>query len=242
MSEREYFSLRYAIPGYTFILLLIAINYIPLIEVLKRTGVESAFGAFLAFLSLFTGSAIGFLVSQFWYWRFGSQPLLGTEQLKPAAVEIYKRYLKKHKEEEEKDISQEIKDKIEAIGWVFEYIIRRDKEEKFFEYATRRWDMYHVFSSTRYALIIGAVVGLFCRFYCEIVLFGCSFSIVQGMAEVVALGFRFLGLAFLFVVLSQQRKRLLSDYCPFLRAIILKSKVEKEEVKEVFPHYFKEDK
>lgn len=245
MPEREYFSFRYAIPGYTFILLVIAINYVPLLTILEKTQAESAFGAFLAFLSLFTGSAIGFLISQFWWWKFGVQPLLGKKQLEPAAREIYKKYFKKDRERAE-EITKGIRDNIKAIGYVFEYIIRRDEDDKFFDVASRRWDMYHVFSSTILALIVGAVVGLLCRFYCEIFLFGASFSIVQGnakaMAEAIALLLVFAGWGLLLWVLAIQKQRLLADYCPLLKAIILKSKVTKEELEEVFPEELSERK
>jgi len=61
MSERRYFSLRYTVPGYTFILLVIGINYVPLIEFMKTTGAPEVFGAILAFASLLTGSALGYL-------------------------------------------------------------------------------------------------------------------------------------------------------------------------------------
>lgn len=67
MSERQYFSLRYAIPGFAFILILIGINFVPLLKFLEEIpAFKDSFGAFLAFFSLFSGSAIGFLISQFW--------------------------------------------------------------------------------------------------------------------------------------------------------------------------------
>lgn len=238
MPEREYFSFRYTIPGYTFILLVVAINLFPLLKILETTRAGEVFGAFLAFLSLFTGSAIGFLISQFWWWKYGDRPFLGNVAFEPAAREIYKRYLKKDKENSEEPTTQEIQGNIKRIGYVFEYIIRIDKESKFFDTAGRRWDMYHVFSSTMLALIIGAVVGLFCRFYFEIFLFGASFSIVQGTAEAAALTFIFVGWGFLLWVLAKRKQRLLADYCPLLKAIILRSRVGSKEIERVFPEYF----
>lgn len=96
MPEREYFSFRYAIPGYTFLLLVVLINYIPLLTILRATGAGQVFGAFLAFLSLFTGSAIGFLVSQFWWLYFSHGDRIfgvnGYETLRNFLIEMCRRH------------------------------------------------------------------------------------------------------------------------------------------------------
>jgi hypothetical protein len=85
MSQRHFFSFRYSIPGYTFIVLVIGTNYVPLFEVLTARGFESVFVAFLAFLSLLSGSAIGFLISQFWYWKFQKKiGIFGVKQFESA--------------------------------------------------------------------------------------------------------------------------------------------------------------
>jgi hypothetical protein len=70
MSEREYFSLRYAVPGFTFILIILGLNYSPLLSILRASGTTEVFGVFLSLLSLFAGSAIGFLVAQISYFYF----------------------------------------------------------------------------------------------------------------------------------------------------------------------------
>ena len=67
MSERSFFDWRTALPGYTFILIILGLNYSPLFEIFKSQGIQSTFGAILAFLTLVSGSAIGFLVSQVWW-------------------------------------------------------------------------------------------------------------------------------------------------------------------------------
>jgi len=70
MPERSFFDWRTAFLGYTFILIIMGINYIPLAKILENTSLGSTFGAVLAFLTLVSGSAIGFLVSQVWWWHF----------------------------------------------------------------------------------------------------------------------------------------------------------------------------
>jgi len=93
MAERQYFSLRYAIPGYAFILLVIAINYVPLLNILPEFS--EVFGAFLAFLSLFSGSAIGFLICQAWWWWFqGHAGIWGISEFKEARDEFTTRVTK----------------------------------------------------------------------------------------------------------------------------------------------------
>ena len=54
MPERGYFSFRYSIPGYTFILLVIAVNIVPLLTILSDASIGPFFGAFLAFVKKLT--------------------------------------------------------------------------------------------------------------------------------------------------------------------------------------------
>jgi len=69
MPERNFFNFRYGLPGYTFILIMILVAYPRLNEIFINLSVEqmnfSLISAFLVFL--LGGGAIGFLVSQFWY-------------------------------------------------------------------------------------------------------------------------------------------------------------------------------
>ena len=67
MSERTFFTLRYALPGYIFLLSVILVNWESLFSV---RALSPVFGALFAFLYLLSGSAIGFLVSQLWYVYF----------------------------------------------------------------------------------------------------------------------------------------------------------------------------
>ena len=250
MSERGYFSFRYAIPGYTFILLVIAINHVPLLKILETANAGEAFGAFLAFLSLFAGSAIGFLISQFWWWWSKRKPLLGTNELKSVAREIFKKYFL---------TTEEFKDNIDRIGAIFEYIMRVDEKEsveekkRFLELATRRWDMYHTLSSTFHTLWIALAVGIGCRIYFEYFLLEPLFSIpifsntLQVLnsasslnnAEAVALMLVFMGVCVLLIVFRHVRQKLLTEYCPLLKAFVIKSMraCTKKEIREVFPDF-----
>ena len=85
---------------------------------------------------------------------------MGNKELEPVAQEIFEKYLKLSQEITNETTSQEIREHIEAIGDIFEYIISFEKQEKFFALAERRWDMYHILSSTFWSLGIGVAVLL----------------------------------------------------------------------------------
>lgn len=75
MSERSFFNLRYALPGYTFILLNLLINlrfllylFMTIMPDIQLSEIAlSLLGVLFGFLTLMSGSAVGFLVSQVWY-------------------------------------------------------------------------------------------------------------------------------------------------------------------------------
>jgi hypothetical protein len=66
MADRDYFDLRYAIPGFTFLLIVFLINY-KLIENITSPSLISIGDIFLGFLTLLSGSAIGFLITQIYF-------------------------------------------------------------------------------------------------------------------------------------------------------------------------------
>lgn len=183
MPEREFFSFRFAIPGYILILLIISINYVPLFAILENTKAGEVFGAFLAFLSLFSGSALGFLISQFWWWWFDREGRsFGMNRCKQAKDVFIQRYngWTGHKlviPENDKSKKQKILLHLEHI---FDYVVltaqgskgKERSEDRLWSYAERKWDMYHVFSSTRLSLILGFALGTAFRIYYERFIFG----------------------------------------------------------------------
>jgi len=236
MSEREYFSYRYAIPGYTVILLVVAINYVPLLEILNSPQGGDFFGAFLAFLSLFTGSAVGFLISQFWWLRFLRKPqggvfkIGGFELLKSFLIEECMNY----------GLIQEKKEQapMEAI---LDYIRHRETKEEISKYAERRWDMYHVLSSTFYSLATGFGVGWAFRGYYQFSIFACApvtFS-AEFLAELFAQLFILFCVVALLLTIYYGRKRLMTNYYPTLKAFIRHELGEMgKELPKVFPDFF----
>ncbi len=160
MAERQYFALRYAIPGYAFILILIGFNYVPLFNIMA-TAVSDIFGAFLAFLSLFSGAAIGFLISQLWWWRWQKKfGILGCTGYDESITAFCKKYglIKPENDEKKKRVF------LTAVDYVSHSKVDKDT----LILAERRWDMYHILSSSIYALCLSLAFGIAFRLYFQL--------------------------------------------------------------------------
>lgn len=233
---------RYAIPGFAFLLLIILINHVPLLKVLEMSKANSALGAFLAFLSLFTGSAIGFLISQFWWlWFSHTDRIFGIKGFKSL-----KGFLK---QECEKYGFMEKKEKEAPWNTILDYIRHRKSKGEIAKLAKRRWDMYHVLMSTFCALVIGLLVGIGLRIYFEWFIFDPLFKIpleayaltpLSENAEAVALLTIYVCVMFLLVVFRIGSLSLMTNYRPLLEALIRLElgEVGREELAKVFPDYF----
>ena len=152
MSQRTFFTLRYALPGYTFILMSILVLSPVLTPIFTQNGSTTLTGAFLAFLYLLSGAAIGFLVSQVWYAIFNSR--LFRENI-----------LCKFCFHDMKDFLEGRYGKFSDCRhmlWFSDYI-HRLSNEKIQIYTQRMWDLTHTFGSTIVALIFGSIFGLVIR-------------------------------------------------------------------------------
>lgn len=239
-TERGYFSFRWAIPEYIFILLVLGINHIPLLEFLKATGAPEAFGAFLAFLSLLTGSALGFLVTQLHWWRFHKKGrIFGIEK-----YEQIEDILTEYGYVSPEEIKEE---KQRATGAVLDFTIHLG-EDNFLAYAWRRWDMYHLLSSTYDTLLIGLFVGIICRINFEFSHFGSSLRFVLGTlenhlcwvsAEAFVLLLIFICVVILLMVFKKGSQQHIDNYRPMFEALIRNSISRNEKrIKKAFPRYF----
>lgn len=140
------------------------------------------------------------------------------------------------------------------MGAILDYIRHRKKEDETSRLSQRRWDMYHVLSSTGCALLIGLVVGICLRFYSEWFILEPHFKIplcetslgelistldknAEGVALLVILGC----VGILLVVFWTERRRLMTNYRPLLEAFIRREIREVgEELAVVFPDYFQQ--
>lgn len=247
MSERGYFAFRYAIPGYTFMLIVIAFNHIPLLNFLGTTEVGQVFGAIVGLLSLLAGSALGFLISQIWFWWFlrkrsQGPGVYGIKELKQADKTFMEKLRKL-------GLLKEVESNKEVLLAISDYIFHRESEV-FLGIIYRRWDFYHVLSSTLITLPIGLAVAIGCRIYAEIFLFKATFGLpsfevllqrITG-GEAVALMIIFVFVCFFVLLFHKIRRRFIVEYSPMVEAVILKTEVKKRELQKVFPKYFAKTK
>lgn len=235
MSERSYFSLRYAIPGYTFILVVVGINHAPLLTILPGNGFTVIFGALLAFLSLLSGSAIGFLVSQIWWWRFQKKfGTLGLEEFRETSLKA----LSETFGLEESQLEGYPKRKLLAV---LDYVTHYNADKGVLTLSQRRWDMYHVLSSIFCSLCLAVVAGIVCRIFCEFTVFNGHFSTifnVTASAETVVLAFLFVIVAFLLFILRKQIKWVKESSAYIHEARIRSCKLRKDDLERAFPDIF----
>lgn len=228
-SERGYFSYRWAIPGYAFILLVIGINFIPLLESIKTVGVSEVFAVFLAFLSLLSGSALGFLVSQSWWWWFNQKGgMLGLDEFED---------IEKVLDDYGYTPPKEDKEKRRVTGAVLDFAIYLLKKKELLEYAWRRWDIYHLLSSTYCSVGIGLVSGVILR---VLFLISYSFTTVESvlLAPIITCVF------FWLVFTRRSRSDIMFRYRPMFEALLRYSISDSENekaLKKVFSDRFNKE-
>lgn len=257
MSERTFFSLRYAVPGYSFILVIAAINHQPLLKLIPTIG-----ELFSIFLALLSGPALGFLISQIWFYLFKRDGgIFGIKELKPAWETLTKKCNVRLPDK----ANSYYHERVERLGTMLDFIFieaANKPNEKIYEYAQRRWDMYHLIISTRNTLVLASATGIILRVYFEIFLFGAQFIpdivhiflfrtpflIIPNInaiiirnpyhcynavtsAETWALMIVFSYLIAIFWALQNAPRRIMTSYCPFLQCIIKKSSVHRADLK-----------
>jgi len=235
MPEREFFSLRYAIPGYTLILVIILLNIVPLFEISKSNNINSLFGAVLAFVSLFTGSAIGFLISQIWFWYFGSIggifSIKGSEPVKRMLISKL----------------QPIKHEIARrdLSVILDFSISQERNvsstrQSINENMINRIDLFHTMSSTVFSILMGLIIGIGLRLYFEVFIFnGSVFTDWNRIAgqELVLQVFVILSAAFLAILIwTKSRNYPMINYWRML--LIIDPAVDRDKIKHCFSEYF----
>ena len=234
MSERHYFDLRYTIPGFAFVLTIIATNHVPLLRILELGQVSEVFGAFLAFLSLFSGSAIGFLVTQAWWWYWQNHfGILEVDTYNQAVDAFCKKY-------EIKKPECNSKKKREFITAI-DYVMRSKIDESIkaiLTAAERRWDMFHTLTSTYLALLSGLVIGLLSRF---LPLFLAYFSIPyieSSPSELLFLLFLTGSVISLVYFMKKGAEWSRTFSASLIEALIRRSPIEQRDLEETFPRLY----
>lgn len=147
MSERTYFSFRYAIPGYTFLSMILLINIEFFITYIKQiSDTITLFGIILGFFTLLSGSAIGFIISQIWY-------------------SIYNYIIKSHRMLMRREVYRNLTniiDDLEGISnpvTVMVYFLQLKLDKNVAAYITRLFDMFHSLGSTFFGILLGLFLG-----------------------------------------------------------------------------------
>jgi hypothetical protein len=168
MTERDYFSLRYLAPGFGFILTVVGLNYLPVLQILNVSGfgtVDNGIGILVSLISLLASSAIGFLISQFWFFRYNYcrkeelifEPLVETIEKEMKCTLLQKEAKKKRWPFS----SQKEKDRVQELSSLLDFVILSHEEE--WKFCQRKFDLHVLLGCTLFSLGIGYFVGLLTR-------------------------------------------------------------------------------
>jgi len=228
-NVRGYFSLRYVIPGFIFVLFIIALNIFPLVYFAKSIQSPEVFAAILAFVTILTGGAIGFVISQFYWFLFNRKGSLSQiEQFKQEFDFVRK-----------KTRPQPPNDKIGniIIEAILDFTVFLEKDKAFINHVLRRWDIYHVLRSSYTSLTISVVTGLVIRGYLAYFFPVTDKSLY--LPEIVALVLVIVSSIILFFIFRSLSKSIIEKYVPFHKAFLtLSMSHNQEELKKAFPDYF----
>jgi len=243
MSERGYFSQRNLIPGAAFLLVVIAYNFAPIFRILENQQVDAALSA--GVLALIGGPALGFLISQLWWWYF--QGTIAVWKWKP----IEELILKYHLSDKTDGVS-----KRNAL-MVYDYVlhselhsVKKGDKDGLSRYAFRRWDNYVLLAIVEFTIGLGAVTGVIARVLSEIFIFGDSFWEYPKLHSLVLLnGKEYWILVVLLIIiiilifaLDEGRMRIRFEYDEIHRIAIKDSKITQKQIFKLFPkEYFSDD-
>lgn len=234
MSERDYFSLRYTVPGFVLIFLIIGLNYGPMYNILTSQGITDVTSLAISILTLFASSAIGFLISQVWFFIFHSRRSF-ARILEEDNVEEYmhKAFGWKKKEPKQKNNSQ----RDAAMGAVIDYILNKE-DEKFLKFFQRKIDLYHTMSCTCISLSAGLIIGEIVR---GIAIDTWSGYCIQSDLDRFLFIFTIISGLFFFCIFIYLRKKIFVEYHPMLKLILnnlaAQNKPLKENIQQVFGKY-----
>lgn len=235
MSSREYFSLRYAVPGFVFILIVVGLNYYPIVEILKGQGTTEVFGVVLSFLSLFAGSAIGFLIAQVWFLIFHYRRGY-TKWLRPLEDDlaqnmgwIGKKALREKIEKMDKKEAEEYKKKRDvAMASSLDYTLLTMKDSDLWKFFQRKVDLFHIMSSTLISLIVGIVVGFISRLFIQFIFYGNWIEpffvqatlTLQAKTDILLFSITLISAVFFIWVLRYLRNEVFFEYHPVIKLMI----------------------
>jgi hypothetical protein len=228
MSEREYLSLRYAVPGFTLILIVLGTNSVPLLNAMSDKGLSSVLGAVLTFLA--TGSAIGFLISQFWYVRlFWEDSAFLGELVRMQSI------LKGKVDFNYEKAGRNNDERLRTLNVVMDHIAF-SKDKEIYQYVQRRCDLYHTMSSTSLAIVLGLKFGFLTRILLGVPGFNMPFWQVCHPAEYLIFTFVTIASLCLLYIIWKGRQNIWHEID--LWWVGLATTADKKKLKEFFPDFF----
>ncbi len=236
MANRDYFSLRYAVPGFSFILIIIGLNYLPIFSFILRSDTNnSGLGIVLSFLSLFAGSAIGFLISQVWFLWFNALKLDSRRINKHFEDVISKTTGWKQKKWLLKSILRrngEERERASVMSAIIDYLLLTEKDEERLNFCQRKWDLYHLLSCTLVSLLMGLGLGLIFRF----LIFG---GLLSGTADGLLFKFTLVAVVILSFLIFFVRRQVFDEYYQMYRLFFTQRNID-ENYKLILRTAFKE--
>lgn len=155
MSERSLFGIRYAFPGYSFLLFFIFSQSISLWYIIVPPMSEF-FNFIISVTLLLSGAPIGFFTSQLWYWDYKRKRRI-VWKVEEVCLTKYMDYLVN---EINDNIKIRIDDERRAIA-IYDYIMQKYRADNVSKYQQRRWDLYHAMGATKISIFLGLSLGVF---------------------------------------------------------------------------------
>jgi len=157
-SERTFFSLRYTISGYTFILIIILVTLPKLLVLVSGLELAGPISVFLGFL--LSGPPAGFLISQIWYvlfksdhlWRIGFWRYLGLNA-GMIVQDRRRRYLRN-----EYGLRVHYHQELTFSNYL--HTLLEKEEDPWRTYTERRFNLMHILGSSFFAILLGSIVSL----------------------------------------------------------------------------------
>ena len=218
-NERNYFSFRYMLPGYAFLTTMLIIN----IELLNMqisevsngyTNTVTLIGIISGILSLLSASAIGFIISQFWYvvynyyWKSHKKLTKRRSQIELMNVGGIKKYIEKDTEDE---------DRVSIMA----YILTSVTNERISKYIDQLNDIINSLASTFFGILLGLSGGYYLRL--------CIFQHTIRCYDVTIILVSF---TFILIILLNLRI-VLSEHDSIARLVII---LHKQEIKKKLNH------
>jgi hypothetical protein len=160
-QDRSFFNYRNVIPGYSFLLILLSMNIGGILTLVDQyTGdpaeIVAVIGIVIGFVTLFSGSALGYLLCQIWFlishWAFDAYAFKWKTNKRRDLLKII-----------DKDIYTRPKSESHKEQVFLDYVIHEygEKTPNVGSFFSRRWDVYNTNGASIFSIVFSFVIGFF---------------------------------------------------------------------------------